>query len=68
MCTPSRQWPLVDPLQRNRVVEVAGVDRIDRDHRLAGQIAAAVGDRFVELLGLPPGLFQRVFGELARAG
>ena len=55
MCTPSSQWPLSCLLERDRVVEVAGVDRVDRDDRLAGEIAAAVADRFVELLGLLAG-------------
>ena len=65
MCTPSSQWPLSSPLQRNRVVEVAGVDRVDRDDRLVGEVAAAAADRFVELLGLLARLVERVLGELA---
>ena len=63
MWTPSRQWPSVEPLQRNGVVEIAGVDRVDRHDRLAGQVQPAA-DRFVEPLGLLPGLVQGVFGEL----
>ena len=55
---------VVEPLQRDRVVEVAGVDRVDRDDRLAGQVEPAVADRFVELLGLLAGLFEGVVGEL----
>ena len=45
---------VVELLQRDRVVEIAGVDRIDRDDRLAGEVRA-VADRFVERFGLPRG-------------
>ena len=69
MCTPSRQWPLSVLLQRNRVVEVAGVDRVDRDRSTQlGQVGAARRDRFVERVGLGAGFVERVVGELARAG
>ena len=52
--------------QRNGVVEVAGVGRIDRDDRLAGQVESALGDRFVEGLGLLASVFQDVLGKLFR--
>ena len=54
---------VVELLQGNGVVEIAGVDRIDRDDRLAGQIEPAF-DRLVEAGRLLPGLFQGVRGEL----
>ena len=47
---------VVVPLQRDRVVEVAGVDRVDRDDRLVGEVVPPAADRFVELLGLLPRL------------
>ena len=55
--------PVVELYQRNGVVEIAGVDRINRDDRLAGQVEA-VADRLVEAVGLLPGLVQGVLGEL----
>ena len=33
---------VVGPFQRNGVVEIAGVDRVDRDHRHPGQVLTAV--------------------------
>ena len=54
---------VVEPLQGDGIVEVAGVDRIDRDDRLAGQIEPAF-DRLVETVRLLAGLVQGVFGEL----
>ena len=59
---PQPPMAVLQPLQRNGVVEIAGVDRIDRHDRLAGEILAAA-DRFVERLGLAVGLLDRVFGE-----
>ena len=63
MCTPSRQWPFSSRVERDRVVEVAGIDRVDRDDRLAGQIEP-IADRLVERVGLLAGIFQHVFGKL----
>ena len=63
MCTPSRQCAVLQRLQRDRVVEIAGVGRIDRDDRQARQVQPLRRDRFVELLRLLPGLFQGVRGE-----
>ena len=53
---------VVELLQGNGVVKIAGVDRIDRDDRLAGQIEPAF-DRLVEAGRLLPGLVQGVLGE-----
>ncbi len=53
---------VVELLQGNGIVEIAGVDRIDGDDRLAGQIEPAF-DRLVEAVRLLPGLFQSVCGE-----
>ena len=41
MWTPSRKWPLLQPLDRNRIVEVAGVLAVDRDDVEASEIRAA---------------------------
>ena len=73
MCTPSSQWPLSCFVQRDRVVEVAGRRRVDRDDRLAGEILPVDAgrlraDRLVELLRLPAGLFERVLGKRPRQG
>ena len=50
--------PVVELFQRDGVVIVAGIDGIDRDDRLAGQIEA-IADRFVEAVGLAPGIVCR---------
>ena len=60
---PQPPMPVVELLQRDGVVEIPRVDRIDRDDRLAGEIRA-VADRFVERFGLPAGLVQGVFGKM----
>ena len=65
---PQPPMSAVEPLERNRVVEVAGVDRIDRDDRQAGQVEPAGRNRLVELLRLPPGLFENVVVETRPAG
>ncbi len=54
---------VVELLQRDGVVVVAGVHRVNRDDRLAGQIEA-VANRFVKTVGLLPGIVQSVLGEL----
>ena len=56
--------PVVRCGQRNGVVEVAGIDRVDGDDRLAGEIEAAPEMRLIELLGLLAGLFQHFVGKL----
>ena len=63
MWTPSRQWPLSSCSKRDGVVEIPRVDRVDRHDRLAGEVGP-VADRFVERLGLLPGLVQGVVGEM----
>ena len=65
MCTPSRQCPLSSLFQRNRVVEVAGVDRVDRDRSSRG--SGRVRPRRCcssKRVGLAAGLVQGVFGEV----
>ena len=62
---------MLELLQRDRVVEVAGRRRVDRDDRLAGEIlpigaGRLRADRLVELLRLPPGVFERVLGKRPR--
>ncbi len=52
--------PLVGPHQADRVVEIARVDRIDRNHHFAGQIGPLGRNRLVELFGFDPRFFQRV--------
>ena len=54
--------------QRNRVVEVAGVNRIDRDDRLrrSGRADPGAIDSS-NLLGIAAGFVQGVFGEMRRA-
>src|SRR5437868_4701948 len=47
----------------NRVVEVAGVDRVDRDNRLVGEIQPPFQVILVELLGLLAGLGMNLFGK-----
>ena len=66
MCTPSSQWPFFGLFERDGVVEIAGVDRVDRDDRLGRQVAAALADRLVELLGLGAGIVERIVVEFAR--
>ena len=55
--------PAVDPLQRDRVVEVAGVDRVDRHNHAVREIAPAGRHLFPESLRLPAGLGQCSFGK-----
>ena len=58
----------VDPLQRDRVVEVAGVDRIDRHDHAVGEIPSAGRHLLPESLRLPAGLGQRPLGKRAGQG
>ena len=60
---PQTPISAVELLQRDRVVEIPRVHRIDRDNRLGGEIRA-VADRFVERFGLPAGFGQGVFRKL----
>ena len=60
--------PAFDPLERDRVVEVAGVDRIDRDDRPPGQVPPVGGHGLVEPLGLAAGILERRLGKLAGQG
>ena len=53
----------LDPLQRDRVVEVAGIDGIDRHDHAVSEIAAGGRDRLVEPIGLGPRVVERLFGE-----
>ncbi|MFO0926896.1 MAG: hypothetical protein U0736_07610 [Gemmataceae bacterium] len=48
------------------VVEVAGVDRVDGDDQIGGEVVASVQVGFVERIGGGAGLLQRVVGELFR--
>jgi hypothetical protein len=50
-------------LDGNGIVEIAGIDRIDRDCDLLGQIGSPRTDALVECLGLQSRLFDRVVGE-----
>ena len=54
---------VIELFQGNGIVEIAGVYRIDRDHRLGGQIEPAF-DRLVKAVRLLPGLLQSVGGKL----
>ena len=60
---PQPPMPTVAPFQRDGVVEIPRVGRIDGNDRLAGQIKPVRGDRLVESLGLFPGLLKSVLGE-----
>jgi hypothetical protein len=51
---------IVQSRERNRIVEITGVDRIDGDDRLVRQVAA-VRHRFIERLGLFAGVLQHFF-------
>ena len=53
-------------LERDRIVEIAGIDRVDRHDRLIGEIVAAAANRFVELVGLLACFVERILGKLAR--
>ena len=67
MCTPSSQWPLSSALERDGVVEIAGVDRVDRDDR-EGSVRSR-RPRPIDssnLLGLLAGVGEHIVGELAR--
>ena len=56
--------PAVGSLQRNRVVEIPSVGRVDRDDRPIGQVRASFGHGLVERLGLLVGLGQGILGEV----
>ena len=58
--------PVRQPHQRDRIVEIAGIDRIDRDHGFAGQIDSRRMDRFVEPIGLIASVFEHVVGKMLR--
>ena len=58
----------VDPLQRDRIVEVAGVNRIDRHDHAVGEIPASGRHLLPESLRLPAGLGERPFGKRAGQG
>ena len=64
MWTPNRQKPFLRCSSEIGVVEIAGVDGVDRDDGFGGEIEAAVS-RFVELLGLLAGVLLHVVGEIA---
>ena len=49
-------------LQGYRIVKIAGVHRVNRDHRLTGQVEAAL-NRFVEAIGFLAGLGEGVLGK-----
>ena len=55
---PEPPMPVVELFQRDRVVEIPRVHRIDGHDRLGGEIGA-VADRFVERFGLLDGLRPR---------
>ena len=55
--------PPFDTLQRDRIVEVAGIDRVDRYDHSVGEIASTGGHRLVETLGLRPGIVDHLFGK-----
>ena len=58
----------LDPLERDRVVEVAGVDGIDRDDGPPGEVAPVALDRLGEPLGLPPRVGRDRVGKRTRQG
>ena len=66
MCTPSRQLPPSSRWSEIASSKSRAFDRIDRDDRQAGQVEPAGRNRLVELLRLPPGLFENVFLETFR--
>ena len=49
--------------QRDRIVEIAGIDRVDRDCQPIGEVFAAGGDFFLEAGPHLPSLFQDIFGK-----
>ena len=53
------------PLERDRIVEVAGVDRVDRDDRPRGQIPSVGRHLFGEHGCLRPGSVEDLVGERA---
>ena len=53
----------LDPLQRNGIVEVAGIDRVDRDDHAVGEVAAVGRDRLVEPVSLSPRVGEDHVGE-----
>jgi len=53
----------VDPLQRDRIVEVAGVDRVDGHDRLPGEVATIRRHGLVEPFRLPPGVVEHRLGK-----
>ena len=57
---------LLGLLQRNRIVEVPRVGRIDRDHGQRGQIDAVVQSLRIERLRLLPRRFQHILGKRVR--
>ena len=63
---PEQPVATLDPLQRDRVVEVAGVDRVDRHDHAVGEIAAAGRDRLVEAVGLGARVVEHLLGERSR--
>ena len=58
----------VDPLQRDRIVEVAGVNRIDRHDHAVGEIPPSGRHLFPESLRLAAGLGERPLGKRAGQG
>src|SRR4051812_27304368 len=56
---------VIEALQRDRIVEIASVDGVDRYDRELGQVAAAPADRFVEQVGLLASFGEGVIVEFA---